>query len=53
MSSLSKEWMGIDTATHFDKEVSNAISRFATEGKVELLVFGTVVWGRPQNGREK
>lgn len=49
MSSLSRERMGAEAATAFDRELRALVAPFATEGAdgaLRLEVAGWVVWGR-------
>jgi len=46
-SSLSRGHMTKEAADAFDDELKNVVSRYCVEGKVELQIVGTVVWGRP------
>lgn len=40
--------LALEYVVAFDKEVGDAISKYARDGNVELQVERTVVWGRPQ-----
>ena len=48
-SSLSREAMTKEKADAFDEELRNRVSQFAKDGKLELQIVGTVVWGRPMS----
>ncbi len=44
-SSLTRDQMGEENARNFDNEVRGIVSEFYPTGKLELRVFGTVLWG--------
>ncbi len=46
-SSLSRKSLGKEAAAGFDNEVSKLVSRYITNGQVEVQVYATIVWGRP------
>ncbi len=49
MSSLSRQHMTAHTASTFDDEIRELVSKFYPANKVEMQVVGTVLWGRPES----
>ena len=47
MNGFSRDRMAPEMAAGFDAELTEAVSRFATDGKIELQIIGTVIWGKP------
>lgn len=48
---FSRDVMGEDSANKFDSEVKNLLSKYCSDGYVELQVKGEVVWGKPLYGK--
>jgi ubiquinone/menaquinone biosynthesis C-methylase UbiE len=48
MNGLSRERMSKESASAFDAQVKELVSRFSNGGNVELQIVGVVVWGTPK-----
>jgi trans-aconitate methyltransferase len=47
-SSLSLDYMPASDAVAFDRQLRDLVSPWSTEGTLELLTVGRVVWGKPR-----
>jgi SAM-dependent methyltransferase len=50
-SSLSLDHMPAPDAAAFDRQLRYLVSRWSTEGTLELLTVGSVIWGKPRGHR--